>query len=141
LLPLLQSAAKLDIHYVDKNQPPYGDHRFYAGLFLLYGFCAAIPSLATAVVSSRFRKLSISVVALCLLLASVCEIVVTFAPNHGSHSDSWVCKAVTLRTRALTQALHMCQMANAVRRPADSFDDARPDAMIAGRRSMTGAWV
>ena len=79
LLPLLQSAAKLDIHYVDKNQPPYGDHRFYAGLFLLYGFCAAIPSLATAVVSSRFRKLSISVVALCLLLASVCEIVVTFA--------------------------------------------------------------
>ena len=81
LLPLLRSAAKLDIHYVDKNQPPYGDYRFYGGLFLLYGFCAAIPSLATAVVSSRFRKLSISVVALCLLLASVCEIVVTFAPQ------------------------------------------------------------
>ena len=59
LLPLLRSAAKLDIHYVDKNQPPYGDYRFYGGLFLLYGFCAAIPSLATAVVSSRFRKLSI----------------------------------------------------------------------------------
>jgi len=81
LLPLLQSAAKLDIHYVGKNQPPCGDHRFYAGLCLLCGFCAAIPSLATAVVSSRFRKLSISVVALCLLLASVCEIVVTFAPQ------------------------------------------------------------
>lgn len=71
----MRQAARLDKKVAVGNSGQYVHH--HAGLFVVYGLILTVPSLVTAVLSTRWRRYAIGVVVLVLAAGLLCELFVS----------------------------------------------------------------
>jgi hypothetical protein len=75
LVPAMRHAARLDKKIAVGNSGQYVHH--HAGLFVVYGLILTVPSLATAIFSTHWRRYAIGVVVVVLAAGLLCELFVS----------------------------------------------------------------